>query len=831
MRWLALLVLLLLPTWLTAQNPIPVRAVTATGDTVTVRVTVDSVAVNRLPPPPPVVITKLDTLRDTTYIATPYPLGKPYGTFGLFVGEWTRYAADIEWLTGGIIATSPAVVCSQIAVLRTSKRRAILAMPQTAHSGYLTAGKFDVAKWLAELAKFNLPAVKTCIADGVTDGTVIATELMDEPEHGDWGGVMTHALLDSMARSVKRVFPTIPTAVVAQWSWQKDQAYQSVDLLVSQYTYSKGDLRTYRDFAVESAKQQGVTLSLGMNLLDGGTRIAGCPVPQTGGPGTFSNNCRMTPAQVVEAGLLLAGVPKSCALFMWRVDSAFMANPENKGAFSAVATYAARQPAPPCRGDSTRVSVEPAPTPTPDPTPAPLPTSGYQVATSGTASGDGSAAKPWGLATALAHPSIVQPGDTIWLRGGTYAGCFTSKLNGTAAKPIIVRQYPGERAILDNGTGNCNDAALMAYGAYTWFWGFEVKNSNPKSGGPLGINGYGTELKFINLIVHDAAASGIGFWWQATGGEVYGSIIYNNGRATNLDHGIYTQNVNGTKRLLDNVVFNQFAYGFHVYGSETAPLNGYDIRGNTLFMNGSINNLEAPNLLVGGGNSAKQITIANNMIYHTRNSSGNVWLGYSDAQNQQVTLKDNYIVGGFTGLRVWRWSSGAITGNTVVLSGKGYYPVNTIGSLGGLTWSGNTWYRDPTVAAWFHENVARTWAAWQTASGKGATDTVRATQPTGIKVFVRPNAYEPGRAFVTIYNWDKQSTVAVDLSSVLKPGDRYEIRHVYALNAAPLVSDTYTGGKVAIPMTAIAPQAPTGLAAPDAVTGPTFGVFLVTRVQ
>ncbi len=84
----------------------------------------------------------------------------------------------------------------------------------------------------------------------------------------------------------------------------------------------------------------------------------------------------------------------------------------------------------------------------------------FYVSPTASASGTGSIGNPWKLQTALNHPSAVKPGDTIWLRGGTYTGApFTSNLNGTSASPIIVRQYPGERATIDgNYAGNDSHA-------------------------------------------------------------------------------------------------------------------------------------------------------------------------------------------------------------------------------------------------------------------------------------------------------------------------------------------------------------------------------------
>src|SRR3990170_4383037 len=76
--------------------------------------------------------------------------------------------------------------------------------------------------------------------------------------------------------------------------------------------------------------------------------------------------------------------------------------------------------------------------------------------------GNGSMERPWDLATALAHPAAVKPGDTIWIRGGTYKGAFTSRLAGAPDAPIVLRQYPGERVVVDGAWGHCQRAAYEA---------------------------------------------------------------------------------------------------------------------------------------------------------------------------------------------------------------------------------------------------------------------------------------------------------------------------------------------------------------------------------
>src|ERR1035437_7605735 len=143
------------------------------------------------------------------------------------------------------------------------------------------------------------------------------------------------------------------------------------------------------------------------------------------------------------------------------------------------------------------------------------------AAPTGTPSGAGTMASPWDLDTALGSPSGSQPasllpGDTLWLRGGTYVPAtsngYLSHVTGTSGSPIIVRNYNGEHVTLASPTSNAY--VLAAYGAYTWYWGLELTTSNPTRntntpGGanplPYGFGIYGPNIKFINCVVHDTA--------------------------------------------------------------------------------------------------------------------------------------------------------------------------------------------------------------------------------------------------------------------------------------------------------------------------------------
>jgi hypothetical protein len=151
-------------------------------------------------------------------------------------------------------------------------------------------------------------------------------------------------------------------------------------------------------------------------------------------------------------------------------------------------------------------------------------------------------------------------------------------------------------------------------------------------------------------------------------------------------------------------------------------------------------------------------------------------------------------------------------------------------SVGVYSWSANTYYRDPNATAWEQNGTGYTFSDWKTTTGLGGSDQATSGSPTSTRVFLRANLYEPGRAFIVVYNFAAQNPVSVDVSSIVAPGHRYEIRNVQHVFGPPLVSGTYGGGSVAIPMDGVQPPAVIGRTAPRAPrkTGPDFDVFLLT---
>ncbi|MGN9911314.1 right-handed parallel beta-helix repeat-containing protein [Phytohabitans sp. LJ34] len=79
----------------------------------------------------------------------------------------------------------------------------------------------------------------------------------------------------------------------------------------------------------------------------------------------------------------------------------------------------------------------------------PQPTGALYVATNGNDGNAGTLAAP--LLTIQRAVDLVQPGQTIYIRGGTYAPSTNIQIlkNGTSSQPITMRNYNNERVVLD----------------------------------------------------------------------------------------------------------------------------------------------------------------------------------------------------------------------------------------------------------------------------------------------------------------------------------------------------------------------------------------------
>jgi len=430
------------------------------------------------------------------------------------------------------------------------------------------------------------------------------------------------------------------------------------------------------------------------------------------------------------------------------------------------------------------------------------------VSPAGKFRGDGSESRPLDLQTVLSASSPARPGDRILLRGGTYVGSFMGYVSGTASAPIVVRPYQNERVTIDNT--HLPDPALWVRGAHVWYWGIEVVCSGVRRRSPppldrgtgLVVQARGT--KFINLVVHDCDG-GYGMWSESEDAEIYGNLIYYNGFIRSVDgearsNGVYTQSPLGTtRRLADNIIFANFRHGIQVVEEvERDNLDNVRLEGNILFQNGRFfqSNIDnARNVIVGGLSRGSQVTnlvVRDNYTYYDHASSTGAesanfggWLGGFGS------IVNNYFMGG----------------NALQL---GY---------------DNGFHASPMTGN-------SLWGAYSSSLPAIAPDNTYygTNKPTGVRVFVRPNQFERGRAHIAVYNWARQAQVSADVAAAgLQKGARYEIRDAWNFSGPPVTTGTYQGSPVTIPMSVRTVARPHGndLTHLPVHSAPEFGAFVL----
>jgi hypothetical protein len=509
-----------------------------------------------------------------------------------------------------------------------------------------------------------------------------------------------------------------------------------------------------------------------------------------------------------------------------------------------------------------------------------------------TGNGDGTITSPWTIAFAFTNTTGIAAGDTVWLRSGNYSAysavwpyILQCTLQGTDGSPITIRQYPGERAILDGGV-NCGVKD------YLILRDFEVTctraRTNTYEVRPAGIVSGGIHNKLINLVLHDTGHPCI----QGVAGEIYGCVIWGAGlyeygtgsyTLTNTwtrGAGMYLQN-SGTNvvYVTDNISSRNFTGGIKSY-AENGYVNNFNCQWNIVFKNNG-EGIYCDCLF----NSITNYTACNNFAYR----SGIMANGYfaSDALNFHygLTYSNNYIVGspdtGGIALGINRWEDMVVTSNMVIttsttnewsagsgisasvygqpggaggrflqlwpgtnitsytLDGNAYY--GGVEQNGG--WDGGLFFRtyQPFIyrtTAWAEDgtNGSLSFVVWTNIHGYDLNSTYTTNLPTVNTVSLRTNKYEVGRANLVVFNWESNSVVNVDVSGLgYTQGQRFEVRDAQNYLGTPVLTTNYNAATptIRIPLTETNITSVFGYIAgkftfdPNIHTAPLFNAFVL----
>ncbi len=182
----------------------------------------------------------------------------------------------------------------------------------------------------------------------------------------------------------------------------------------------------------------------------------------------------------------------------------------------------------------------------------------YYVAKTGSNTNSGTESSPF--LTIGKGLSVLSPGDTLYIKAGTYAEFFTGTIPSGISwnEPITIKAFPGDKPkITDGGTHHVIN--LNNDQTYVIMEGLEVEG-----GLDCARTAFNTQhIKFINMELHGCSSNG--FFIGGLGNvEISGGKIYNNGDETGK-HGVYIAQVNVSVHGVD--IYNNYDAGIKHSGS------------------------------------------------------------------------------------------------------------------------------------------------------------------------------------------------------------------------------------------------------------------------
>ena len=475
----------------------------------------------------------------------------------------------------------------------------------------------------------------------------------------------------------------------------------------------------------------------------------------------------------------------------------------------------------------------------------------FFVATVGNAANSGTKDSPWSLDFALnsaQNEGKILAGDTINILGGNYYGIYESQLGFASGAPIIVKNYRNEKVTIQD-PGNIKTADILTIkGLNTWYMGFEI-TSNPltriETGATTGINGitlYGKNVKLINLLIHNLNGSGIGSW-LSNNSEIYGCIIYNNGREVSLNPtgpGIYIQNdnVNEPTTIEQNYIFNN--YGSNVQAKavnqSNGKVSGLNIIRNTVFNASayvSKEGFKSYNLYVGSEtndyNPATDIYINNNIFYNGPEAEASYYIqnqdlkpGFYKAKNivlglgqkdSSIFFNKNIIFGSSyigelsvrTVIPILQVTNNQFVGKTKDESSKLLGIDITLNQgqskkgILGNAWNSNSYYsifKKPFafLKSGTH-NETYDLQSFSKEFGVDKNSTFSGTLPNDTVMIYR-NKYDDKKIYINVINYSKKITTTVNLNSFNLNNRYYKLYDIQNLTGAPISQGKITGNSL-----------------------------------
>ena len=412
------------------------------------------------------------------------------------------------------------------------------------------------------------------------------------------------------------------------------------------------------------------------------------------------------------------------------------------------------------------------------------------VAPNPTPGGNGTRLQPWSLQTALTN-SLIQPGETVWLRGGTYFPDSTNAylngalgwgalVGGTSNNPVTYRSYRDEWAVVDRGWVLSSYIRFQDLEFYDSLKGHNPTNSSYPNG-PWVHFVLGTSVgdEWINCVVHDVHNAWASFYSSAI---VRGCIIWYVGW-NDFEHVFYP----------DPAIFSGSICAWPLNRTLNNSVGDIVCNSNIVFGSGATTGGTESSIDISGTTST---TIIGNVCY-------NPIQNFSITANAGSVISSNICIAGLVPINL-QGTSATFQGNAVYNAGGNDKPAVYFSSTNAGSWSVdyNSYYTPPPSAVSFANNgqYGVNFAQWQATNGFDLHGTTNNTAPPDA-VRVIPNQDQPKRCHIAVLNWTRKDNVTVNLSGVLNAGDAYKLYSAQNYNGGVIRTGTYNGTSISVPMT------------------------------
>jgi hypothetical protein len=202
---------------------------------------------------------------------------------------------------------------------------------------------FNLAGWKSALDRYRGINFNSYIADG----TIVGHRLMDEPHFdGRWGGrTIPHSTIEEAAKYSKQLWPAMPTIAAAPLNWlaATTVTYTHLDAGLSMFrSHTSKNPAQWAAAQAGKAKQKGLGMLAGLNVLDGGNGSSGFR-------GNLPRKWAMSAAELRSYGSALLGQAHVCGFVMWQYTSEYYGRADIKSAMTDLSSLARKHVQTSCR--------------------------------------------------------------------------------------------------------------------------------------------------------------------------------------------------------------------------------------------------------------------------------------------------------------------------------------------------------------------------------------------------------------------------------------------------------------------------------------------------